>query len=207
MELKKTLLWISLYLFSFSNCQACDYEESNEERSCYRTLRNLSNVFSCFFGSCIEDSAQHHYRGISGYVEGNQIEELVSPESYPIDMLPSEMLYQVALFLSPPDIISLVKSSKKFSCLRDNNFWVNYNKEYSYSSWSRELPAIRVTFSYYWFKNGKVRKAGDMGFPRAHEFIRQQEKLKRKGSQIDRTWNHSIQMNYMSSYRYRGFHL
>lgn len=191
LKFKKVLVLLMLIqVFLEANSRAGEHNEPDEESCCSGALRKLSSVFTCFFGGYIENSAQYHYRGIAGYAEGNEIEELVSTESteiHPIDMLPSEILYQVAVFLSPPDIINLIKSSKKFSCLRDNKFWVYYNKEYSYSSWSRELPAIRVTFSYHWFKNGKVREAGVMGFPRANEFIRQQEKLKRENSRPYKT--------------------
>lgn len=188
LKFKRVLaLLMLIQVFLKTNCQAGGHNEPDEKHCCFGTLRKLSSVFSCFFGSCTEDSVQHHYRGIAGYAEGSEIEELMGAEVHPIDMLPSEILYQIAVFLSPSDIINLIKSSKKFSCLRDNKFWVYYNNEYAYSSWNRELPAIRVTFSYHWFKNGKLREAGAMGFPRANEFISQQEKLKRENSRPYKT--------------------
>ncbi len=179
MELKKILLLISLSLFFFGNCQACEHGESNEENCCSRTLRKLSNVFSCLFGDCIGASSQHHYERVD-YNEDYEIEGLVTTESQPIDMLPNELLYQLALFLSPPDIINLIKSSKKFSCLKNNNFWLYYNMENNYHSWNGELPATKVALSYYWFRNNKVRKAAAIGLPKAVAFLKQQEKLKRE---------------------------
>lgn len=179
MELKKILLLISLSLFFFGNCQAGRHNESDEENCCFRSLRKLSSVFSCLFGDCLGTSSPHHYKRID-YNEDNEIEEFISLESQPISTLPNEILYQVAVFLSPPDIISLFKSSKQFSCLMGNNFWSYYNKKYDYFSWNEEFPAITVAFSYYWFRNNKIRKAAVTGFPRAREFIKQQERLKRE---------------------------
>lgn len=177
--IRKILLLISLSLLFFGNCQACEHGESKEEDYCSSTLRKLSNVFSCLFGDCVGASSRHHYERID-HNEDYQIKGLTTIESQPIDMLPNELLYQVAVFLSPPDIINLFKSNKKFSCLKRNDFWRYYNTENNYFSWYEETPAIKVAFSYYWFRNSKVRKAAAMGFPRACEFINQQEKLKRE---------------------------
>lgn len=178
-RIRKTLLLISLSLLFFGNCQACEHEESNEGNYCSSTLRKLSNVFSCLFGDCIGASSRHHYERID-YNEDYEIKGLATIESQPIDMLPNELLYQVAVFLSPPDIINLVKSNKKFSCLKRNNFWRYYNTENNYHSWNEGLPAIKIAFSYYWFRNNKIRKAAAMGLPKAHAFLKQQEKLKRE---------------------------
>lgn len=179
MELKKILLLTSLSLFFFGNCQAYEGGELNEENCCSRTLRRLSNVFSCLFGDCMGASSRHHYERID-YNEDGEIKGLATIKSHPIDILPNELLYQVAVFLSPPDIINLVKSNKKFSCLRMNNFWLYYNTENNYHSWNEELPAMKIAFSYYWFRNNKVRKAAAMGLPKAHAFLKQQEKLRRE---------------------------
>lgn len=181
MELKKILPLISLSLLFFDNCQAGMFGEFNEESCCSRTLRKLSNVFSCLFGDCLGTSPRHHYERID-YDEGYEIEglALTTTESQPIGMLPNELLYEIAVYLSPSDIINLIKSNKQFFCLRGNDFWLYYNQAYNYSSWHEEIPAIKVTFSYYWFKNNKVRKAAALGFPRALTFLEQQEKLKRE---------------------------
>ena len=120
MELKKILLLIPLTLFFFGNCQACEYGESNEENCCSKTLRKLSNVFSCLFGDCIGASSRHHYERVD-YDEGYEIEglALATTESQPIGMLPNEVLYQIAIYLSPSDIINLIKSNKKLTKCRN----------------------------------------------------------------------------------------
>ncbi len=179
---KIPMLLMLSHIFLETNCHAGRHNESNEEGCCSRTLRKLSNVFSCLFRDCIGDSVQYHYREISDYDEDYEIEGLATTENQPIDMLPSELLYQVAVFLSPPDIISLINSNKNFSCLRRNNFWLYYNKEHNYYPWNEEIPAIKVAFSYYWFRNNKVRNSAAMGFPKALAFLKQQEKLKRECS-------------------------
>lgn len=201
MKLKKILLLI-LSMFFFSNCQACDHEESNEESCCSSTLRKLSNVFSCCFGTL----TPHHYKKIDHHDRYYEIEGTLGEESQPIDMLPNELLYQVVVFLSPPDIISLIKSNKKFSCLRINNFWIYYNTENNYHSWNEELPAIKTAFSYYWFRNSKIRKAEAMGFPRAHEFIKQQEKLKRENPKSHEISSYARNIHYDEFMRRKFFY-
>src|SRR5690606_17708175 len=100
---------------------------SEDESCCSGTLRKLSNVFSCIFEDCFGTSTQYRYEEILGTDLDNEIEELASTESQPISTLPNDvLLYQVAVFLSPPNIISLIKSSKKFSYLRSNDFWQYY---------------------------------------------------------------------------------
>lgn len=196
--IKKILLLISLSLFFFSNCQACEHGESNEENCCSRILRKFSGLFPCLFGDCLGTLTKHHYKKI-GYDEDYEIEGLVDTENQPIDMLPNELLYQIAVFLSPPDVISLIKSNKKFSCLKNNNFWLYYNKKYDYFSWNEELPAITVAFSYYWFRNNKVRKAAAMGFPRARTFLKQQAKLKRESPKSYEISSYDEISNYVRS--------
>lgn len=199
MELKEVLLWISLSLFILGNCQACEHEESNEQNSCPRILRKFSGLFTCLLGDCIGASSQHRYERID-YNEDYEINGLATTEIHSISMLPNAVLYQVSVFLSPPDIISLVKSNKKFSCLKSNNFWIYYNKKHKYDSWSEEIYAIKVAFSHYWFRNNKVRKAATMGFPRALEFLKEQEKLKRENPKSYQISNYSRQNQYDNPY-------
>ena len=60
-------------------------------------------MFSRLFGECSGALIRHHYKKID-CDEDYEIEGLVGTENQPIDMLPNELLYQVAVFLSPPDI-------------------------------------------------------------------------------------------------------
>ncbi len=189
MELKKILLLITLSLFYFGNCQASRHKISDEENCCSSSFRKLSSGFSCLFGDFLETSTRHHYKKIY-YDKDNEIEELASLENQPIILLPNEVLYKIIVILSPSDIVSLIKSNKQLSCLRSNNFWLYYNKENNYSSWNEEFTGIQVAFSYYWFRNNQIRKAAAMGLPRACEFLKQQEKLKRENSQIYGTWSY-----------------
>lgn len=168
-------------LFLKNNCQAGKYNEFDEE---YHNSSILINVFSYLFGDCLECSTQYNYVTLPSYEETDKNEELGNIEGKTINSLPNELLFYIATYLSPLDIIRLVKSNKQFICLVSDEFWLNFNKEKEYVAWNEELPAIKVAFSYYWFRNNKVRKAAAMGFPRAHEFIKQQEKLKRENPTI-----------------------
>lgn len=203
MELKKILLLISVSLFFLGNCQAGEHRETNEESCCSRTLRKLSNVFSGFFGDCSGALTRHHYERIDNN-EDYEIEGIVSTEGQPIGTLPKEVLYQVSVYLSPSNIINLIKSNKQFFCLRDNDFWLYYNQAYNYPSWHEEIPEIKVAFSHYWFRNNRVRKAAAIGLPRACEFIKQQEKLKRESLKSYEISSH-VQHNHYNEIMHRKF--
>lgn len=180
MEIKRVLLLISLSLFVFDNCQAGKHKRSYEESCCSSSLRKLSEIFNCLFENCLKDSIQYHYKKISYYDKNTNIEEFARSESQPLSILPNEVLYKIAAFLSPPNIISLIKSNKQFDCLSEKYFWVYYNQENKYSSWNSDLPAIKVAFSYYWFENNKGGEAASMGLPIAQAFLKQQEKFKQE---------------------------
>lgn len=177
---KKLILFILIQIFFEANCQAGKHNEFDEDNCWFGTLKRLFNGFCFPLENCIGDLSQNYYIRIPSYHGDNENEEFLGLENQPIDQLSIELLYHIAAYLSPPDIINLIKSNSRFVFLRDNNFWLYFNRKNEYATWSRELPAVKVAFSYHWFRNNRVRKAAAMGFPKAHALLKQQDKIKRE---------------------------
>lgn len=178
-KIKKMLIPLSILIF-FGNTQNCNgSNEFHEDSCCWKFSGKISEVFSSLYEKGLEILPCYYPKRFI-HLEGCEIEESTSVENHPIKLLPNELLYQIAINLSPVDILNLTKTNKLFSSLKNNDFWSYYNKEHHFISWNEKLSRIKVSFSYYWFRNNKINKAYAMGLPLAIKFFQQQELAKRE---------------------------
>jgi hypothetical protein len=113
----KILILLALaLLFSETNCHASRHNEFDEEHISSKMLRKLSDVFTCLFGSCIGASTKCNYKKLPSHKETYEIEELGAIEKQTVKILPNEVLFHLAGYLSPPDIVNLIKSNRRFLC-------------------------------------------------------------------------------------------
>jgi len=189
------LFFILVSLCFNLNCRAFFNDDERSESYYDKALKHLSNVCSYISGGCLRGSVLH-------FGEDQESERLLGQDIKPIQTLPTEIVFYLAAFLRPLDIINLIKSNSHFKFLESDDFWISYNKAYHYESWNREILPKQISFSYYWFKNNQVRRAALMGFPRACKLLKEQQRLKQEAQRQ----NQALKSPYETMFYRRVLH-
>lgn len=180
MKLKK--IFMAVLLLFFSNLPYCrGFEEIDENININKTSRKISQGFKSFFKSCTKIFPCCYPKTYTT-LKNCEMEESMFLKKQFISHLPIEVLFRIAQYLSPYDILNLIKTHKLFSVFKTNSFWRYYNKKHTYNPWDEKIPEIKVAFAFYWYKNDQVQRASKMGLPQALKYCEEQKRLKKENS-------------------------
>lgn len=98
-----------------------------------------------------------------------------------LESIPTEILWEICYKLSPLDILRISLASKDLKKKISADFWESYIRVYRQGRWDHFTSAIKVAFAFSLFEQGKLSKAAKLGFPKAIEFLRKEEEVKKKG--------------------------
>lgn len=159
-----------VFLQSNIGCKSMNSDPYDE--FIFQSGTSLSRVYRFIIERCLccsSSNLEDEYESMS----------LIAKSPQNVTILPAEMIYNIALFLSPNDIISLIKSHRHFYCLNDEAFWKEYSVKYQFNPWREDIHLKKICFAYFWFHNFQIRRAAEMGLPRAiqlyHQSQREQE--------------------------------
>ncbi len=120
--------------------------------------------------------------------------------------IPAEMLWEICYKLPPLDIIRLSLASKNLRIKIDEEFWESYIRFHRQEKWDHSTIAVKVAFAFSFFKEEKIRKAAQLGLPKAIKIIRKKEIKKEHKNRENSPYSSKRTLSY--SYEYgRPFHL
>lgn len=121
----------------------------------------LNNISNNLFGKDldldeVEETVDNNYQLIRS-----------DEDALSLSMLPQDILLIIAKMLPPPDIVNLSKTHSDFHFIINEEFWKSYNSFHSYKIWNMNLPAIKISYGYFWHQKNEITKAALLGYPEA----------------------------------------
>lgn len=159
-------------------CRSMMNDELRENSFLSSTLVRFARLAPCLSSMISEDVVSNN--GTSYALIENDGDTENSDSFQKISKI-SEVIYYISSFLSPPEIMNLVKSSRRFECLNTPHFWNYYNSHHQYT-WNidkdtnkQDVSPKKIAFSCYWFSKGMIVKAASVGYPTALTILKTQK--------------------------------
>lgn len=136
----------------------------------------IEKCLSCFIRRQPPDDRNKEF----SLKQGNFSSALNGGRSRGVESIPTEILWEICYKLSPLDILRLSLASKDLKIRINADFWESYIRFYRQERWDHSISAIEIAFAFSFFAEGKLRKAANLGLPKAIEILRKREKVKKK---------------------------
>lgn len=193
----KKLISLSIFfnlitvIFFSSNLSYASLDQIEDEQPFFHSTTKKFFELTSIFKRCFECfSDDYDYQKIPLYTSSENSDSLSDDFGKESQIfIINELLYNIAKFLSPSNIINLIQSSKKFSVLKTKDFWSYYNLNNQYITWSNDISPLTVAFSYYWFNTQQIVRSAHLGFPKAIELLEKKSQLRKNKEIKENTFN------------------
>lgn len=157
-------LFISISDSCEPNYDICAYSP------CFLVCNFLNNISNNLFGADpdsyeVEEKETYDYQLIC-----------YDKDSLSLFQLPHDIILIITRMLPPPDVVNLSKTHSDFHFIINDEFWKLYNSFHSYKTWNLQLPEIKITYGYFWYKKNEITKSALLGHPEAVKRVQQNRK-------------------------------
>lgn len=92
-----------------------------------------------------------------------------------LNTIPVEVFWKICYKLSPLHIVQLSLTSKNFLVKINEDFWKSYLRVHGQEKWDKSAAAIRTACAFSLFEEKKIRRAAELGLPKAIEIVKREE--------------------------------